>query len=161
MGNVVHETKRVLVWADVDAGIADLVCYLNAIPGVTTHSSCQGTIGEGGAKPYRPYVLVSFGASALELLAAEFELSYVHSEDDEGYCRVHPRAGWVPPPTLDLGTSDSEEYMLPFHRLEEWCGERSPDMGTIVWCRLPKGHAESAGVILHRGVRMWHPKEAT
>ena len=60
MGNVIHETIPVQVWADVDVGVADLVRRLNAIPGVRTHASCQGTIGEGGAEPYEAHVMVSW-----------------------------------------------------------------------------------------------------
>src|ERR1700677_830715 len=41
-------TRLVSVWVDVDEGIADLVEYLNTIPGVRTHTSCQGTLTEGG-----------------------------------------------------------------------------------------------------------------
>jgi hypothetical protein len=42
---------------DVDLGIADMVEYLNTIPGVRTIASCQGTIGEDGPNPYRAQVL--------------------------------------------------------------------------------------------------------
>ena len=59
MGNVIHQTVPVLVWADVDVGIADMVRMLNTIPGVRTHANCQGTIGEGGPAPYGPEVSVS------------------------------------------------------------------------------------------------------
>lgn len=55
-----HATVPVLVWADVDVGIADFVRYLNTLPGIRTHASCQGTIGEGGAQPYGPQVMVSW-----------------------------------------------------------------------------------------------------
>lgn len=60
MGNVVHETEPVLVWTDVDKEIAALVRELNGIPDVRTHSSCQGTIGEGGAEPYEAHIGVSW-----------------------------------------------------------------------------------------------------
>ena len=55
-----HATVPVPVWADVDVGIADLVRWLNSIPGVRTFSSCQGTIGEGGPVPYPPHVSVTW-----------------------------------------------------------------------------------------------------
>ena len=47
MGTVIHRTVPVKVWVNVDAGIANMVCYLNTIPG------CQRTLGEDGAEPYR------------------------------------------------------------------------------------------------------------
>lgn len=56
----VHSTVAVQVWVDVDEGIAPDVIRLNAMPGVRTLSSCQGTIGEGGAAPYGKYVMVSW-----------------------------------------------------------------------------------------------------
>lgn len=62
MGNVIHKTERVKVWADVDKKIAYAVRHLNTIPGVRTHASCQGTIGEGGPAPYGPYVEVSWSS---------------------------------------------------------------------------------------------------
>jgi len=43
-----HKTIPIQVWVDVDEGIADMVLYLNTIPGVRTHACCQGTLGEGG-----------------------------------------------------------------------------------------------------------------
>lgn len=55
-----HTTKPIKVWADIDVGIADFVLALNEIPGVRTLASCQGTIGEGGAEPYEPHVMVSW-----------------------------------------------------------------------------------------------------
>jgi hypothetical protein len=71
MGSVPHvKTERVKVWVDVDEKIAYAVRYLNTIPGVRTHASCQGTIGEGGPEPYGPYVEVTWnddkGRSAIE-----------------------------------------------------------------------------------------------
>ena len=68
-------TRAVQVWVDADLGIADLVEYLNDIPGVRTHTSCQGTIGEGGAEPYSAYVECSWATTeAKERLAREFSL---------------------------------------------------------------------------------------
>jgi hypothetical protein len=89
MGNLIHETVPVLVWADVDIGIANAVRRLNEIPGVRTHASCQGTLGEGGAEPYRAHVAVSWNApEAFERIRAEFDISDVH----EAHCFAHPRA---------------------------------------------------------------------
>lgn len=88
-----HETRPVLVWVDADLGIADMVEYLNTIPGVRTDASCQGTIGEGGPRPYRPHVMCHWTAEALVRLEKEFDV--VHGTDGTdgngfwGY--VHPR----------------------------------------------------------------------
>lgn len=88
MGNVIHQTVPVQVWADVDTGIADCVRHLNTIPGVRTHDSCQGTIGEGGPEPYRAYVTVSWqDATALAQLQAEFDVEV----EGEAWGLVHPR----------------------------------------------------------------------
>ncbi len=77
-----------MVRVDVDEGIADLVIYLNTIPNVRTHASCQGTIGEGGPHPYRPQVLVAWSTpEAFERLRHEFDMSDMH----EAWCYVHPR----------------------------------------------------------------------
>ena len=88
MGNVIHKTIPLLVWAYVDVGIADAVRRLNEIPGVRTHASCQGTLGEGGAEPYRPYVMVSWSTpEAFAAIDAEFDLSEIY----EAHCFAHPR----------------------------------------------------------------------
>jgi hypothetical protein len=83
-----HPTKRIQVWADVDIGIADLVEYLNTIPGVTTHASCQGTIGEGGPHPYRPQVMCTWTPEALERLRDEFDITM---EGNATWGYVHPK----------------------------------------------------------------------
>lgn len=57
---VIHETIPILVWVDIDVGIVDFVRHLNTMPGIRTHSACQGTIGEGGQEPYAPFVMVSW-----------------------------------------------------------------------------------------------------
>lgn len=69
-----HATRPVQVWADVDLGIADMVAYLNTVPGVRTMSSCQGTLGEGGPAPYGPYVMASWSEEIFEFLTTEFEV---------------------------------------------------------------------------------------
>jgi hypothetical protein len=75
MGKVIHQTIPLQVWVDIDEGIADVVRYLNTIPGVWTHTSCQGTIGEGGPAPYRAHVDVSWETEeALVRLQHEFEV---------------------------------------------------------------------------------------
>lgn len=93
MGQIVHETVPVQVWADVDVGIAEMVKYLNTIPGVRTHASCQGTIGEGGPKPYRPQVCVSWDTEeTFARLNAEFDTSDLADH----WCYLHPRQNSPP-----------------------------------------------------------------
>jgi hypothetical protein len=82
-----HKTVPVQVWVDIDSGIAEMVRYLNTIPGVRTHASCQGTIGEGGAAPYRPQVMVTWSDEVLERLRREFDVTM--EGDHFGY--LHPR----------------------------------------------------------------------
>ena len=82
-----HQTRPVQVWADVDLGIADMVVYLNTIPGVRTEASCQRTIGEGGPAPYRAQVLTMWPTEAFERLQREFDITR-HGEN-WGY--LHPR----------------------------------------------------------------------
>jgi hypothetical protein len=84
---VIHKTVPLKVWIDVDEGISDVVEYLNTIPGVRTHASCQGTIGEGGPNPYRAQVLASWTADAFPQLRAEFDVTLLGY--DWGY--LHPR----------------------------------------------------------------------
>ena len=73
-----HKTVPVLVWVDVDEGIAHVVRYLNTIPGVRTHASCQGTLGEGGPEPYGPQVMVSWTSKdVLDRLRQEFVVEMV------------------------------------------------------------------------------------
>lgn len=81
----VHRTVRVLVWADVDEGVADMVRQLNLIEGVTTHACCQGSIGEGGANPYRPYVQANWTSEAEPELRKLFVLE--PEGDNWGYIR--------------------------------------------------------------------------
>ena len=82
-----HKTRMVQVWVDVDEGIADVVVYLNTIPGVRTQSSCQGTIGEGGPNPYRPQVMATWTVDALERLRKEFDVTRL----GDGWGYLHPR----------------------------------------------------------------------
>ena len=87
MGNVIHKTRPLQIWVDVDEGIARAVEYLNRIPGVRTFASCQGTIGEGGAEPYRAHVLAYWPEDAQKQIEAYFEIG----EGDEGSRMLHPR----------------------------------------------------------------------
>jgi hypothetical protein len=87
---VPHETVPMQVWADIDVGVADMVRDLNQLPGVRTHASCQGTIGEGGAEPYPAYVEVSWDDHfALRLILQVFDLkikgeNWGHAHRKEG-----------------------------------------------------------------------------
>jgi hypothetical protein len=84
-----HATREVWVRVDVDLCIAELVEYLQTIPGVRTLASCQGTIGEGGPHPYRAQVMVTWDRpEALERLRAELDIS----ELTEYFAYVHPKA---------------------------------------------------------------------
>jgi hypothetical protein len=71
----IHETIPVLIWADVDTGIAPMVIEINTIAGARTHASCQGSIGDGGQEPYGPHVDVSWNTSeALNELKDRFDV---------------------------------------------------------------------------------------
>jgi hypothetical protein len=83
-----HKTVPVQVWADIDEGVAEMVRYLNTIPGVRTHASCQGTIGEGGPAPYRAQVMTSWTDDVFGRLKEEFDVTI--EGDNWGY--LHPRA---------------------------------------------------------------------
>ncbi len=85
----IHRTVPIQIWVDVDDGIADFVFLLNMMPGVRTHSSCQGTVGEGGAEPYPPYVSVSWGDDAAREALKRFELVIEY----ENFGTVRPPAG--------------------------------------------------------------------
>jgi hypothetical protein len=88
MGSVNHKTIPVQVWVDVDLGIAHMVECLNTTPGVRTHASCQGTLGEGGAEPYGPYVEVSWqNETALKRLKATYEVEI----KGENWGHLHPK----------------------------------------------------------------------
>lgn len=93
--NVVRQHKQVLiqVWAYVDEGIAELVEYLNSIPGITTHASCQGSIGEGGALPYDPYVMASWAIENEELLFSQFKVT----PHGGNWGSISPPKDWVRP----------------------------------------------------------------
>jgi hypothetical protein len=74
MSSVNHQTVPVLVWADIDIGIAEHVRWLNSLPGVRTFTSCQGTIGEGGPHPYEPYVVAWWPPELDDVIKTRFEL---------------------------------------------------------------------------------------
>jgi hypothetical protein len=77
-----HESVRMLVWAEIDSGIADAVRYLMELPGVMTHTSCEG--GEN----YRPYVMVTWEDEAARARIVEhFDLT----EEGNHWAYAHPR----------------------------------------------------------------------
>lgn len=93
-----HKQVPIQVWVDIDEGIVDLVRHLNTIPGVRTHASCQGTIGEGGPNPYRPQVMVTWDtAETFARLKSEFDMSGCSRKNR--WCYLHPRP--APAPTSD------------------------------------------------------------
>lgn len=83
-----HPTVEMLVWVDVDAGIAQAVQALNLISGVRTYASCQGTLGEGGDQPYRAQVMASWPPEALPEIEKRFEIEVL----GEGWGYLHPRS---------------------------------------------------------------------
>src|SRR5690348_10715112 len=86
-----HATTAIQVWVDVDVGIADLVLYLNSIPGVRTMASCQGTLDDGGAEPYGPYVMARWEPECFSRLSTEFDVETL----GEAWGYIRPRAKLV------------------------------------------------------------------
>lgn len=84
-----HATVPIQVWVDVDVGIANVVRYLNSIPGVRTMASCQGSIDDMGAEPYGPYVMARWAPEALRQLSEEFDVEPL----GECWGYVRPRRG--------------------------------------------------------------------
>lgn len=82
-----HETVEVQVWADVDVGIAECVRWLNSLPGVRTFASCQGTIGEGGASPYGPYIKAWWPEELDGMIREKFNVG----ESGDGWAEVYPK----------------------------------------------------------------------
>ena len=70
----VHKTVPLPVWVDVDEGISSAVAFLNTLPGVRTFTSCQGTIGEGGAEPYRPFIYAYWPLDIQSQIEEHFEV---------------------------------------------------------------------------------------
>lgn len=70
----IHRTVPALVWADIDEGVVDMIRRLNEIPGVRTNASCQGTIGEGGPRPYPAHVMAHWmSEESLEEIRREYD----------------------------------------------------------------------------------------
>lgn len=63
-----HDTVPMLVWADIDKGIAAMVKDLNSIKGVRTHTSCEGGI------TYRGFVQASWTLKALQTILTRYEV---------------------------------------------------------------------------------------
>ena|SRR5271157_4452979 len=88
---LLHKTCPIQVWVDVDLEISDMVIYLNTIPGVRTYACCQGTLGEGGQNPYRPYVMALCDIpESFERLKSEFDI-VVTNDSDGSWFYVHPK----------------------------------------------------------------------
>ncbi len=88
MGRSPHEQTMIWVRVDVDESISQMVKDLNEISDVRTHSSCQGTIGEGGPHPYRAYVMCSWACdSALAVLKSRY---IVRPQGNGSWGYVHP-----------------------------------------------------------------------
>lgn len=139
-----HETRPVLVWADIDVGVSDMVEYLNTITGLRTLASCQGTIGECGAHPYRPHVMCEWPPFLFGRLRKEFDITllgenwgYLHPKDDENIdgviifekhcpdcggngCNKCNGAGVIPAPQQSLGTWNCPKHgKVPVKRVKE------------------------------------------
>ena len=82
-----HVTVPVQVWVDVDEGIADFVRRLQLLPGIRTHTSCQGS------RTYGPYVMASWIVDARAELEREGCTFDVEGVDDgfDGWGYIHPR----------------------------------------------------------------------
>jgi hypothetical protein len=75
-----HKQRPLLVWADIDEGIYEMVADLNTMSGVRTHASCQGTLDEVplGPAPYGPQVMVSWATpEARSLIAAKYRIEEI------------------------------------------------------------------------------------
>lgn len=119
-----HKTVPVLVWADVDEGVADMVRYLNTISGVRTDASCQGTIGEGGEQPYRAQVMAHWTPEAEANILAEFDATVL----GDGWGYLHPRAGWSAP---TIHPSRDDAMMPPLWALGHMPLEWGPLPGVL------------------------------
>jgi len=105
-----HVTTTVWVKADVDEGIAQLVRELNEIGGVRTHTSCQGTIGEGGPHPYRAYVMCSWDSvAALRAIQARY---IVRPQGNGTWGYVHPSETEGQPDGVKIGEDRNEEVRV-------------------------------------------------
>jgi hypothetical protein len=100
-----HQTIPIRVWVDVDVGIAAMVRYLNSIPGVRIHASCQGTTREGGPAPYRPQVMATWTDEVFERLQREFDITI--KGENWGY--LHPRDKTAPPSASEPAGAPSED----------------------------------------------------
>jgi hypothetical protein len=63
-----------------------MVRYLNTLPDVRTHASCQGTIGEGGPEPYRAQVMATWPKELEERIRSEFDVTSL----GDGWGYLHP-----------------------------------------------------------------------
>lgn len=78
-----HKQVRLQVWAMVDTGIIEHVNRLNSMPGVLTHTSCEGDEG------YAPYVMVTWkDDEARAAIVAEYDLT----DEGDHWAYAHPRS---------------------------------------------------------------------
>jgi len=83
-----HNRSRMLVWAEIDGGIAAAVTQLMNMPGVLTHTSCQGGNGGGRCPEYPPYVMVTWkDDEARARIIEHFDLT----EEGDHWAYAHPR----------------------------------------------------------------------
>jgi len=76
-----HKQVRLQVWAMVDTGIVEHVQHLNQIPGVMTHTSCEG------GETYAPYIMVTWETDeAREAIVAEYYLT----DEGDHWAYAHP-----------------------------------------------------------------------
>jgi|HubBroStandDraft_6_1064221.scaffolds.fasta_scaffold02059_21 hypothetical protein len=76
-----HEQVDVWCRVSVDVGIAKMVEYLNSLPGVYTHASCQG------GKTYGPHVTAWWPNELDAKIRSEFEVD----ESRPGWAYLYPR----------------------------------------------------------------------
>jgi hypothetical protein len=101
-----------LVWAEIDGGIAAAVTQLMNMPGVFTHASCQGGNGGGPCPEYRPYVMVTWkNDDARARIVEHFDLT----EEGDRWAYAHPRfadngAAIVADATDEYWSRDEENF---------------------------------------------------
>jgi hypothetical protein len=107
-----HDSVRMLVWAEIDVGIVGAVRYLMNLPGVMTHTSCQGS----DAATYRPYVMVTWKDDAARALIVEY---FDLSEEGDHWAYAHPKTPIkkLPASCMCAEVRLGEQKSCPVHRL--------------------------------------------
>lgn len=77
-----HETKPILVWADVDIGVLPIVWDLNRIEGVRTLASCEAT-----GRSYAPYVMAAWPSEKLAIILKRYDVTLLGNN----WGHIHPR----------------------------------------------------------------------